>query len=684
MSDESQADTSWWTAPSPTIALDKHGGGVLAIELVAPATVTILATPHLTVSGTLVEADVMFAATHLPPRKDLPCKVQWEYERGSTHTIEGAPAEMDVPAGKVHVTLDIMSAGVEIGALLATGGPVAIVLTPDWPHVRPARVVAGSSHTLAIDVKVAGKTVELGQLGGVGHIAVGEPLVVELQRGGFQCAARLRVDTPTDEDVAVEWAQDAVGPQNIRLGCKGDTLELPRAVRLASGGSPQLPFDIYLEVSKGDGVFAPVRAARVTVSQPTLASFEVSKGAGIAELSRTDGSSSSPDSAVDHTVTAHGRLTGFTPGFDPPFAVELWLLSPAPPPRRGQRRTLASMHRVFPERRAAIGALADNGSFAVVLDTVFDPDDAAAYVGVTPFAVLRGAITGEPPLEPGLSTWCGLRRFSDEDFCADKSAALGLCSREITKGVRASRMPVLGHVTAAVVKDAIRMACGVLGPKALWDGAKPKFILTTEGGEKALSLHAKYEPVRASARGFLVAAVPFKSLGGHAGKRVTIEVELDAAKSVDVVRGEGAGHLTIPLLRPALDEVRWWEDVDPKKHTPRLHFLCPTQWFPKTTEPLCVSFDYDAAEPGTPSAWQPWGGKVQLEHPAGGTGLGSVDDDGLEFFVTDTAQIAEAKALLAESGLLVRVACRAGKEKLYGNPGLEVSPSEGFPRRALG
>jgi hypothetical protein len=661
-----QASGQGWHTREAILRPREHAGGFLGLELVVPAWLEqARASGGLRVVGTRLEVELSYEGKGLPPK--TPCRVLFLYGKKSAKelaktagaepsqapssdeleppvdespvgaddplalvvaaaklTFEGTPITLDEGSQRVAVSLELCAAGPAMGPLLRAGAELSIVLLPQHPHARGA-LVSGVKLARVLELTVGG------QPGlAVGEVArVGQRLDVKLTRHGLDAALRFRVDTPGESDVTLDWAAGESGEKRCTLGAREGALALPppAATKKLAG---KLVFPVLLELVTSEGVVAPIERAFYVTERPSLEALSVEEGEGIRVV---------------------GTLAGFAPGFDPPFAVELW------------SAVGKSVEPVHP-RRVEVPALGPGGTFSVETEAADARPRAGAEAGQGYFAVLRAAPVGFEPLGPLLEASKAFARFGDEDF-AGKGQALGYASSDAPSPGTCARAPVLGALAVDVLGESVAALCQVLGPKAYWSAQKKKISLTSSAeGAPALVRDATYEAVPGSARGLLVARFPFKDLAAHAGKPLSLTVE---GRSEDEV-GRGAGALTTPTaLAPRVTGVSWRRD-DEKA---RVLLVVKTEWMPERAAASALAVSLGA----------PWDASRTFALPAPGlAGHGLVDDEGeVELSVGKSADEL-AKAL--EGGLEVVVARPAGKEALYGDERLRVEPFRGRPAPA--
>ncbi len=633
-----------------TIELDRHGGGFIALDLVAPAELR-LSSASTRLAGTRFVATVAYVAENLPGR-EIDCAVKWSV--ASHAKSDKVPATVDVAAssvkikagtGTVEVTLDLMTAGKGLGPFLeAGGGDLTLSMHPDYPHVLDGSLVLSFHHALALRLlahemappKAAKKDVlasvsaaepEPVTLGRAGALIprIGEIVRVTLDRSQWPCHVRLRVDTP-ESDVTVVYAPGEAGDKPWRFGCSGT-----QALVFPKPREGKLGFSLLLEVSESgkDDEWATVHAGWLSVAEPTLSAFAIEK-------------------KEDGHVVATGTLTGFAPGFSPPFSVQLWAIST--PTVAGAPRAL---HPVS-ELRTSVGGLDGDGSFEAGVPSPGKEDLAK----LTLFGVLRAPGT-EGKLTPigSFLRFGTLRAFSDEDLL-DKGVALGVCSQEITAKTNASRTPVALGVSIEVVLASITAHVDVLGPASYWNRIKPKVGFRRTGAtEDQVTVAARYAAVPGGAHGVLTGGLPIKELGALAGGSVTVRLVVDK----DAPHGIEGAHVAFDAT-PRIGPITWQRDKDSKKKD-QIHFVCKTRMFPEMSEVLVASI---TGPDGTPIA-----AKLVYEHasPPGG----QADDQGLEFFIRDPALLGAVTGQLEAHQLEVRVEPPSGKPTLYDNPDLPVA-----------
>ena len=674
-----------WTTKSAKIKLDRNGGGFLALDLVAPGYLRPSANPPTRIDATRFIAKVTYGAEGLPAKK-IPCQVRWSISvkmgKGDPKQIEvaGPSVEVQNRGGSFDATLDLMTAGQGFGAFLeAGGGELSLRLLPDYPHVREAVVAIVFHHALTIRL-FANEIVmppvnppkkgkdnkpvppppapapEAQVLSKASTVIprIGEAVTVTLDRSQWLCHVRLRVDTPDNNDVTIDYPPGASGAKSWLFGCSGgDTLQLP----VPKAGL--LRFALLLEVSADGKEWAAVHSGAVTVSEPTLSSFAVGRD-------------------EKHHVVAHGAITGFAPSFKPPFSIQLWAM--AAPDKKGA----ASAIQPVSEARTPIGALGDSGTFQAELPSAFE----AGAGTPTLFGVLRAPVV-DGKLTPigGFLRFEKLRPFSDEDLLDKKGAALGVCSQEVAQTTQASRSPVAGAVSISVVNDTIAVHADVLGPASYWKEVKPTFgFRPAASAANVTSIAATYSEVPGSARGVLVGSLPFKQLAGLAGLPAVVQLATDTSKK-EAPAGIAKAHCDLHVV-PQLLSITWRKDKDPKKKKDQIHLVCTTHFYPEMSEPLLVTVTREGA---------PYDAKLVYEHPA--PKGGKVDDEGLEFFVRDAAKMVELAELLEARKLELRVsrvddvpssaptttpAAPAGpppSRLLYGNPNLVVEPITRIPTK---
>jgi hypothetical protein len=659
-----------WRTMASVIKLDKHGGGFAAIELIAPAELLDVRVVEAKPVKARFEVTITFRAVNLPPKEDLPCKVEWELVVIGRKSVSiESTATLNIPLGTGKAVLDLTTAGPSIGRFLETGGLVRMRLTPDYPHVRPTVLTVKLDAILALHIGTRG-TYRDPRMSELGHdkttYLIGEVVLLTLTRSAWSCDVRLRVDTPGNNDVTVDLDTDTVESSHWQIGCSGGALQLPALTKNKKGKSTVI-FRLYLEVSEDGTNFGPVHQAWLVVALPVLTAFRVHVGSGVDRLARTPEGSHSSDHLLsgpeeDMTITATGRLAGFAPGFEPPFVLELWGLG-----RLSSKAEAPVIIYPLLEVKIPIGDLNEQGSFRTVLDEVVDELDAFAYLGIKPFAILRAMATDPPmPVTPYLG-FGSLRPFGHEDFIK-KGDALGVCSAEITANIRATRWPVVGSVTMRVEKDTLTFYCSVLGSPEYWKSAQPSFAIATTANATAMLIPASYAQVQNSARGILKASLPFKGAVAIAGEVVT--VTLDADHEAKVLPGGGKGG---PFeIKPSIGPVSWL--ADPKKPN-RAHFICKTTLFPKLSQALTVKLYRIIG--GRPDDVELLPAVIRFEHPdkAGGR----VDDDGLEFFVFGKKAVEEVEELLSKGLLRVDVALPGGAKALYMIEKLKIEPWKNTP-----
>lgn len=517
MSDMKPMPDPAWKTVSATIPIRAHAGGFLAIELILPATIHELAALEPERSKTQFRVPVSFKGENFPP--DTPCNVTWEATDGEkTLSVvgmltqkDGKPYLIKSGANDCLAVLDLRSTGTEVGPLLERGGKVTLTLTPDYPHVHPATVDTDLGAATLV-VSIAGK--RLGDLTSLSP-KIGETVQVSLARSGWDCHARLRIDTPGPDDLHVDW-KTGEGERAWHVGVteEGGALKLPEAPKKKKKSKPGdeaepeiLTFELLLEVSDDGTDYAPVHRGVVSIARPTLSGFQVRI---------------SP-SGTGAKVHATGTLSGFVEGFDPPFGIELWAIA------EGEAGKPRGMHRYSAGARdvpALVG-----GAFDVELAGVYYPGELEEIGRLTLFAVMRASTSGVPiesHLAPGT-----LRTFSDEDFTSKVAdLALGICSGEATDQVT-TRDLVLGTLRSEERKvdgqQFVRFFAEVHGPADAWKKLKPKFeVLELQLAADGATVHeatvtkldAVYEPIKSRASGYLAASVSKSKLLGKTVKAV--------------------------------------------------------------------------------------------------------------------------------------------------------------------
>jgi hypothetical protein len=637
-----------WTTKSVKIELDRHGGGFIALDLVAPATVTLTAgATH--VVGTRFIAKVAYTAVNLPA-KEIDCAIKWSIaapksDKGpKTIDVVAASVKLEAGSGTVDAVLDLMTAGFGFGAFLESGGgDFTLTFKPDYPHVRDATVVVPFHHKLAIHLlakqwappakppkkPAPPPKIEPTTLSRAGAWAplIGEVMTVTLDRSQWPCHVRLRIDTP-ENDVVIAYPPGKSGDQPWRFGCSSAYgLQFPKPK------DGKLGFTLLLEVSESgkDEEWAAVHRAWLTVPEPQLTGLAVE--------------TAPPDR---HTY-ATGKMSGFAPGFAPPFTIEPWVIADARPGVKGPR----PMHPIG-HTRSPIGVIDAAGEFRTEIASL--PEGTIGK----PFVVLRAPpmrdASGAEKLTPVGSyiRFKGLRAFGDEDLIDAKSVPLGIASAELVN-VSASRAPVALKVSIEVVGATVTAHADVLGPASYWKDAKPSFGFHLEGAATdAASAPAKHAAVPGSAsHGILTGALPFTQLGALAAKVAVVQLRITSGK--DAPEGLAEAHAKVRLV-PGIGPIAWALDKDKKKKD-RVHFTCKTTMFPEKSELLVVTIVEKATK--TPIA-----AKIVYENASGAGG--QVDDEGLEFFITDPAHVAKVAEQLGKGELEVTVSRPVGAAKLYG------------------
>jgi hypothetical protein len=622
-----------------TIPLTFNAGGFVPIELVAPVTIGRPKLSSLTFSGTQAVAKVSVSAPALPPDTDW--NVEWTL--GTQTHVSGPQAKNK--GGTVEAILDLATGGDALGAFLESPTVLILRLTPDYPYAQPATVELAIPFEHPLAFRVGDKA--LHSWSSIEGLLVGRAVEVKLTRSEWKCHVRLRVDTPGEQDAMLDFARDKKTETWV-IGMHDDTLLLPDA------SEGKLHFKVLLEVSAdgGKGPWSTLTTSEVVVPAPALVSLGLEVGAGAQRMiDAVEPEAWYTDLFADHHVHAVGRFTGFAERFDPPFAVELWVATPI-----GAGPEAALVMQPLSRKRVPIDAL-DHGAFRTDVDVVSSEMAALSYRGATPFVIVRaGQVDPLPALQRCVSIPPDLLLFSDEDLWR-KGDVFGVCSSGVSASMHLVRQSVLGGVWIAVEGEALAFYCSVLGPLDDWKNSKPSFVL--ESGTSKVQKDAKTVEVPNSAKAWLRAEAPLKTLGAFAGKASILRVELGAKEKIVVP--PGAGRLEGLVIQPRLGPVEWVRADDG-----RVHFFCRTAFFPKKSQTLVATL---IAPP--PLAFK---NVVYADK-------GRVGDGGLEFLADDADRKLCEDLLGAkpEASLRVHVGLPAPKTALDDAGLLVVPPLEGTP-----